>query len=145
MSKNKRPSIKGRGADIFLADDTLDASEQHAVLPAHQHPDTTAKQLNVEPVNHHDDITVLQHNGMTLCQHSATPAKQMTSPAAPNIVKSTFYLDYQIYADLDDLWLRLRRSDKTATKSGIVNEILAKGISDKIAEIELTNKIKDLP
>lgn len=44
MSKTKRPSIKGRGADIFLADDTQETSDQHTSIPVYQHTVMTAKQ-----------------------------------------------------------------------------------------------------
>lgn len=101
MSKTKRPSIKGRGADIFLADDTQETSAQHTSIP------------------------VSQHTGAT----SAKPP-----------VKSTFYLEDRVFAGLDDLWLKLRRQNKDATKSGIVNEILAKGIADKLKELEGKNQ-----
>jgi hypothetical protein len=88
MSNTKRPSIKGRGADIFLADD----------------PPETAQ------------------------SNSTTAAKPP--------VKATFYLDEDVCSGLDDLWLKMRRRKKTATKSGIVNAILARGIADKLREID---------
>jgi len=97
MSKSKRPVIKGRGADIFLANDNPETANQQAVIPAYQ--------------------------------HTSTAAHQPTG-------KATFYLDEQILTSLDDLWLRLRRINKETTKSGIVNEILGQGITDKLKQIE---------
>lgn len=44
MSKTKRPSIKGRGADIFLANDTPETPGQHTSAPLYQHTGITAKQ-----------------------------------------------------------------------------------------------------
>lgn len=49
MSKTKRPSIKGRGADIFLADDTQETSDQYAGIPVYQHTGIPAKQHDGAP------------------------------------------------------------------------------------------------
>jgi len=109
MSKTKRPSIKGRGADIFLADDTQETSIQHTSIPVSQHAGMTAK----------------QHTGASV---------------AKPLVKATFYLEDDVVSRLDDLWLQLRRQNKDTTKSGIVNAILAKGITDKLKDIEDKNQ-----
>jgi|LAHQ01.1.fsa_nt_gb hypothetical protein len=70
-----------------------------------------------------------QQTGMTTYQHASIPAHHATA-------KATFYLDENTLDTLDDLWLKLRRLRKDATKSGIVNEILKQGIADKLKQME---------
>ncbi|MEQ8163110.1 MAG: hypothetical protein ABRQ34_06285 [Smithellaceae bacterium] len=70
-----------------------------------------------------------QQTGMTTYQHTSMPVQHATA-------KATFYLDENTLDTLDDLWLKLRRLRKDATKSGIVNEILKQGIADKLKQME---------
>jgi hypothetical protein len=84
----RRPTIKGRGREIFFPEPkppTSTTPHQNAIIPARQHARTT-----------------LRH------------------PYG----KVTLWLPLELIRRLDSYWLKCRREDRKATKSGIASKAL---------------------
>ena len=106
MSTRKRPSLRGRGAEIFLTDDTKpttgdhrrgDLREEEAGLPSSQ-PDRTS-------ANPNNSVTAFGYSGRK--------------------EKATFYLPEEVVAALEETWRDLRvMTHAKVKKSEIVRAAL---------------------
>jgi len=90
----KRPTIKGRGREIFFPESQLQAGE-----------------------------TPRQPASTTLRQHAVTTPQQRAIQT-PRRHKVTFWLPVELIQKLDSYWVKQRAQNRKATKSGIIAQAL---------------------
>jgi hypothetical protein len=91
----KRPSLKGKGADIFAPSDAAPVETSTPRVPA-----------------------LASHSaGRMVEQSTSEPVKPLTD-------KATFYLPSDLLDRLDRIWMERRRTDRRIRKSDIVKEAL---------------------
>ena len=105
--KPKRPSLKGRGREIFFAESERRAGEpsrrQDGVFPSPK-PSREPKESKRQ-----DGTTAKRPDGKT---------------AGRPTVKVTLWLPEEVASELDRRWLRLRAENRKATKSRLVAQAL---------------------
>ena len=92
----KRPSLKGKGADIFA-------------------PGASSPKGTRSPQRRRTPVT--QFDG-TMAKHSTSELQK------PVIDKATFYLPADLLDRLDRIWMEQRRKNRKIRKSDIVKEAL---------------------
>ncbi|HED03779.1 MAG TPA: hypothetical protein ENI60_03310 [Candidatus Fraserbacteria bacterium] len=106
MSTRKRPSLRGRGAEIFLTDDTERTTGDH------QRGDLREEEAHL-PANQHNQTPGSPSNGETAFGYSGRKEK------------ATFYLPEEVVAALEETWRDLRvMTHAKVKKSEIVRAAL---------------------
>ena len=96
---NKRQSIKGKGREVFFAEQAEE------------------RQRDSTPSGQSDSGESRRRDSVTSRQRHAAPAEQQT-------VKVTLRLPESLAEQLDEEWLNVRSHDRKATKATIVAEAL---------------------
>jgi hypothetical protein len=111
MAARKRPSLKGRGAEIFLSEPAADAERPHARIPEARQARTPEYPKAGKPA------------------HPNT--RRPEGPYSGRKEKATFYLPEELLFALEEIWRDLRVLTHTkVTKSDIVQAALERAAGE---------------